>query len=202
MILFARGVGVIDLPDGRVKLRQTGDYPWRGDVGVEVEVNEVGEFTLAVRIPGWARGIPSPGGLYSYASEAGGYSLQVNGEPLETEPVKGYVRIKRNWRQGDVVALELQMPVRLVKADDRVAANRGKVAVERGPLVYCLEEVDADRPLDEIRVRPEDEFQLEFNPGLLGGIYSLTSAGMRLVPYYSWAHRGAGAMKVWLDLAE
>ena len=165
------------------------------------------EFGLALRIPDWCRT----------------YELRVNGEAVSAAPEKGYVTIARTWQAGDAVELELAMPVRLVRAHPRVRDDAGKLAVMRGPLVYCAEQVDNGARLEELRVDPRADFQAEFCPYLLGGVvrieapgervsedgwdgllyvddaeYALDDAELVFVPYYAWGNRGLGEMSVWL----
>jgi DUF1680 family protein len=112
---------------------------------------------------------------------------------------KGYAVIDREWDAGDVVELSLPMPVRKVLCDPRVIDNRGKAALQRGPLVYCVEERDADRPLTTLSLGAETGFTARREPALLRGVVTLRGEGVTAVPYYAWANRGPGAMKVWLQ---
>ena len=154
----------------------------------------------AQRLPGWARGRPVPSDLYRYRDAgADRVEVAVNGDAV-TPPVTdaGYLEITREWRSGDVVTLGLPMPVRFVEADDRVEADRGKVALERGPLVYCLEQADNGGDVRQRILTAPAEWQPEPRPDLLGGITVLTNGELTAVPYFAWGHRGAGSMAVWL----
>lgn len=186
--LYVGGEGKIELADGRtVVLRQQTRYPWDGAVRLTVE--PVGEMSFGVklRIPGWCQGA----------------TLAVNGQTLENAaPVKGYAAIRRAWHSGDVVELNLPMPVERMQADPRVEADRGRVALQRGPLVYCLE--DADNPVDvRTIVLPPDietaaaphsrrrpgQLRVEHDPGLLGGVTVIRGAGLAAdaAPVADWS---------------
>ncbi|WP_432563355.1 glycoside hydrolase family 127 protein [Kineococcus sp. SYSU DK003] len=217
----AEGVQLHQFTTGTVEaagasLQVTTDYPWDGKVRVEVTATR-GEFELALRVPAWAEGT----------------SATVNGSAVDA--VAGeYLRIRRDWSVGDVVELELPMTVRMVEADPRVDAVRGCVVVERGPLVYAVEQVDLPDGLvaDDVRVRVAElrGAQAEHRPDLLEGVTVLQlpvhaalgaatgplyrPAGdepapaaaeetlhVPAVPYYAWANRGLGAMRVWLPRA-
>lgn len=175
-------------------------------------------MTLHIRIPGWARGKPVPGDLYRYIrSNPEPVRLLINGESVPVRIKNGYAVLRRKWQPKDRITLNLTMTVRRVSAHEGVAANRGKVAVERGPLVYCAEGID--QPDKQVRhlVLPHDtEFEVQFEPGLLNGVYiirspvravhALSNKGLpdypsqtlTLIPYYAWAHRGRTEMSVWL----
>jgi DUF1680 family protein len=213
--LFARGTGKLKVVDTDLEIVQTTEYPWEGDVRIEVKPARDAEFTLAVRIPGWAMNRPVPSDLYTYMEEAeGAPALKLNGEPLELLVEKGYALVTRVWKAGDVVELSLPMPVRRVKAHEAVEEDRGRVAVERGPLVYCVEGTDNDGRVSNLVLPDRAALAAEARPGLLNGVVvikgeaeALSEKGGRiiadkktvtLIPYYAWANRGKGEMTVWL----
>jgi DUF1680 family protein len=141
--LFVGGKTRVDLNGRKVDLGQATDYPWKGDVAISVKPDKEAEFALHVRVPGWAREQPVPSDLYKYKDGAGQpYTLSVNGQAAKTELVRGYAVLRRRWKAGDTVSLSLPMPVRRIVSDDRVAANKGRVALERGPIVYAIESID------------------------------------------------------------
>ncbi len=190
-----------------VRLDVKTNYPWKGDVALTVR--DAATFALKLRAPGWCRR----------------WTLRVNGEAVESKARDGYIALEREWSAGDVVELSLDMPVELVRANPRVYEDAGKVAVARGPLVYCLEEADNTRNLHLVRLggaKPGD-FEARWKPDKLGGIVELTSPGLResdagwgetlysgvnaigsaparltWIPYYSWANRDPGEMRVWV----
>ena len=143
--LFIGSRAEVPLPTGKVVLRQTTRYPWQGEVQIAVEPQARAEFDLLVRIPAWCQGAASLDDLYEVVGRpvSGAVRLKVDGQLVEPlEIVRGYARVHRRWEPGDVVELAMDMPVRLVRANPRVAADRGRVALMRGPLVYCLEGLD------------------------------------------------------------
>jgi DUF1680 family protein len=219
--LFVSGTAAVALDDGRtVDLVQETRYPWDGAVRLTVNPRADGSFTIAVRLPGWARNEPVPSDLYRFLEPAGGpATVEVNGTPVPLDLQKGYVSLKRDWRRGDVITLLLPMPVRRVVANERVAADRGRVALQRGPIVYCAEW--PDNPGGHVRslVLPDDApLAAEFRPELLNGVTVITGQAIApetepgvvkphrqafmAIPYYAWANRGPGEMAVWLQRAE
>jgi hypothetical protein len=215
--LYVGGMGEVAVGDTLVTVRQQTNYPWDGRVRIRVEVPRPTDFALHVRIPGWARGKPMPGDLYQYLPQSESpYSLFINGQSLSGVPiVKGYAVLQRNWDSGDLVELDLPMPIRTVVADESVAANRGRVALERGPLVYCCEAVDNGGTIRDLVLPTDDELSPERRADLLGGITVITGPGRKAerqsdgsitftlvtvtaIPYSAWAHREMGEMAVWL----
>jgi DUF1680 family protein len=197
--LYVAGEARVAMPEGEVRLVMEGNYPWDGALRFTVDPERPATFTLALRIPGWAQGRPLPGDLYRYLDGASDpIALRVNGEAVPLEIEGGFARIARSWRSGDTVELTLPMPVRRVLAHERVADDRGKVAVERGPLVYCAEGIDNGGRALSLELADDAAWQTERRDDLLGGITTLRGGGVTLVPYYVWAHRGPGEMAVWL----
>jgi len=218
--LFISGTAQIELAHGRVKLIQTTDYPWDGRVTIAVEPERAGAFALKIRIPGWATGAPVPSDLYSYVDDTrnrSGYGIKVNGEPVgQPCTVDGYLSIDRVWEKGDKAEIEFDMPIRLVRCHEMVESNRGRLAIERGPIVYCLEAVDNGGHVQNIWMRQDVKFTAERRDGLLGGVTVIRGNGFALhqkepdalvislpteltaIPYYAWDHREAGEMTVWI----
>lgn len=201
----------------KLVLEQETGYPWNGDIRIRVAQGNL-PFTMHLRIPGWVRGAVLPSDLYRYADgQELGYTVTVKGEPVAGELQKGYLLIDRKWKKGDVVEVNFDMKPRIVKANGKVEADRGRVAVERGPLVYCAEWPDNDFNVHNILLNQHPAFQVEERPDLLYGIHEITTdaqalsydaAGklavrdvkLTLIPYYAWAHRGEGDMEVWLPI--
>ena len=207
--LFVENSAEIELDGKKVAVSQKTDYPWNGDVTLKVDGNEAGKFTLKVRIPGWVRNEVVPGDLYEYADGlTPEWSVAVNGKKVDAKVGKdGYVALTRNWQAGDEVSVHFDMPVRTVEANPNVEDDRGKLAVERGPLVYCAEW--ADNAGKDVHNTPVggSSFQVVPNYGITntegdGKVFRVTeikaSDGLALIPYYAWNHRGAGNMEVWL----
>ncbi len=214
--LYDSGRATVTVGGTSVDLVQETAYPWRGDVAIRISPERPAGFTVRLRVPGWVRGQPLPSDLYRYAENANlDYALWLNGEPVDARLDKGYLVVRRRWERGDVLRLQFDMRPRRVRAHERVAADRGRVAVERGPIVYCAEAVDNGGAVYDLMLPPDSRFIAEHRPSLLGGVtvikgdarraYRARSGELRfrphrlvLVPYYAWAHRELGEMVVWL----
>ena len=212
--LYAEGSASIKVDDRvTVKLAQKTDYPWNGRVRLTVTPNQASEFTLCLRIPGWASGRPVPSDLYRFANaKVPPVTLNVNGKTADASPkADGYVHLKRRWQAGDFVQLDLPMPINRVYAHEKVEADKGKVALMRGPIIYCLEALDhPDVDVSHLVLPPNADLRAEHRPGLLGGVTVLQGKALAdgkrpvtltAIPYYAWANREKGAMTVWLDEA-
>ena len=215
--LFTSSDARVEVAGVPVRLRQETRYPWEGRVRLVVEPEREVAFPLYVRIPGWARGEVMPGELYRFAdADPEQPTLRVDGRELPLDLERGYARIERTWRTGDVVELDLPMPVRRVLAHAAVENDRGRVALQRGPLVYCAEWPDNGGGALNIVVPDHASFESEFRPDVLDGVQvirgdveaiqedsrgeSAPTAPHRLtaIPYFAWANRGMGEMAVWM----
>lgn len=214
--LFMENSARIRVGGKRVDISQHTSYPWNGDIALTVDGNRAGQFDLRIRIPGWVRGQVVPSDLYSYDDGvATGYTVSLNGQPVEATLEDGYFRISRKWRKGDREDIHFDMAPRVVRAHEAVEADRGRVAVERGPLVYCAEWPDNDFDVLRVLINRTPRFEVIERPDLLNGITQLVTDGqeasydgkgrlvlrdvkINMIPYYAWAHRGAGNMSVWL----
>jgi DUF1680 family protein len=187
--LFIDNTAEFEVNKKSVKLRQETDYPWDGVVTLTVEsVSAPLKESVRLRIPDWCAS----------------YAITVNDEPVASPVIeKGYAVLNREWNAGDKIILSLDMPVEVVAADSRVKENAGKRAVRRGPLVYCVEEVDNKDCFNEIALSPETTYQATFQPSLLNGVATVTASNgdksFTMIPYYAWDNRDAGEMKVWID---
>jgi len=202
--LYVQSDAQIALGARVVGIAQRTRYPWDGAVELAVTPPPAGDFELALRIPGWARNQPVPGGLYHFAAPVDTPAgLAVNGQKVAVELRDGYAVIRRKWVSGDTVALSLPMPVRAVAASEAVAADRGRLALQRGPLVYCFEGVDAADGKVLARTFPDvAALRPEFRAELLGGVTVLSGAANgQAIPYFAWANRGPDEMAVWLATA-
>ena len=140
-----------------------------------------------------------PSDLYRYADgKELGYTVKVNGEPVSGELEDGYFVIDREWKQGDVARLHFDMEPRLVEADEQVEDDRGRLAVERGPLVYCAEWPDNTGDVLEAQLPSDPQFTLGSKEIAGTDVVSISTDSLTLIPYYAWAHRGQGQMAVWL----
>ncbi|MDX1682780.1 MAG: glycoside hydrolase family 127 protein, partial [Phycisphaeraceae bacterium] len=183
-----------------VQLSQTTDYPWSGRVTITVDSPSSQPLALCLRIPGWAQGRPVPGDLYTAATPPPP-NLTVNDEPAEfDERQDGYGILRRTWQAGDTLTLNLPLPIQRVYAHRKVEACRGRVALMRGPLVYCLEQTDHDVDLDQLAISPDTQLHASPTPGPLPGITAIRSKtpDLTAIPYYAWNNREPGKMAVWL----
>lgn len=205
--LFIGGSATIKMADNTVRLVQETRYPWDGDVKITVEPKRSGEFTICVRIPGWARNEPVPSDLYRFLNKNPKKAkLKVNGEFVELNIDKGFASISRRWEKGDTIELSLPMPIRRVVSHPNVKDNAGRTAVQRGPVVYCFEGVDNPQGVAKLVLPADTKLYTEYHGDLLGGVVTIKSQGeisqesieVVAIPYYAWAHRGKSEMAVWL----
>jgi len=214
--LFMSNTSDITLKGKKINLIQTTEYPWDGSVGIEVNPASKQTFALKIRIPGWLLGKVTPSSLYRYDDDKTlKYSVKVNGKTVESELSHGYFTVNRTWKKGDKVEVSFGMEPRIVKANNKVEADRGRVAIERGPVVYCAEWPDNDFSVLSVMMNRTPTFTVEKKPDLLYGINEIKTAAQTLayddkgrlqtkdvtltmIPYYAWAHRGSGEMSVWI----
>ena len=199
--LFMGNTSTLQVNGQPVTLKQETAYPYSGDVTLTVE-QATQPFTLKVRIPGWTRNEVVPSDLYTFADQKQStWSVKVNGEEVKADLQQGYCTINRDWKAGDVVDLSFDLQPRLVKANEQVEADRGLVAVQCGPIVYCAESPDNAKPIDSISINQQTQLKVEWQPEKLYGINQIvTNDGVTLIPYYAWAHRGVSDMEVWIPL--
>ncbi|MFZ9936295.1 MAG: glycoside hydrolase family 127 protein [Luteolibacter sp.] len=210
--LYAAGEAVVDMKGiGKVNLRQETRYPWDGKIQLAVTPASPAEFTLCLRIPQWARGNPVPGDLYRYADAEPSHriTLLANGEPVDATPCKdGYVHLTRTWKPGDTIELDLPMPARRVHSHPNVAENRGRVALMRGPVVYCFEGIDNPATdLFQACLSKDGELASTHHIDLLHGVTTITAPAsdaegkpvqLTAIPYLAWANRGKTPMNLWM----
>ncbi len=221
--LYVANEATVDMRNGSVHITQKTRYPWDGAVRIRLTFPTNNKnFAVCLRIPGWAQNEPVPSDLYRYLNpEKQEVTVMVNDESVPLSLEKGYARINRSWESGDVVELILPMPIRRVTAHENVEADRGKVAMERGPLVFCAEWPDnPDGHVRNFLLNDDTPLKTEFLPDLLRGVQVIrgTVDAYRVIddegnmakskkdfvaiPYYAWAHRGKGEMAVWLAREE
>lgn len=185
--LFIGSKSTISLMENPVSVSQVTEYPWEGAVKIHVDPEKPGLFSVKLRLPEWCSN----------------YSIQVNGKKVKAAEDLHYLVLKRTWEKGDVIDFNMDMPVRMVAADPRVNENNGKRAIERGPLVYCMEECDNKGNYDLARLSDKTKYTTTFEKNLLNGVVSITAnsgnESYKFIPYYSWDNRDAGKMKVWID---
>ena len=205
----------------KVKVSQKADFPWDGKVEIIIDPESAGRFALKLRIPGWARNEAIPGNLYKFSdTNTETCKIMVNGEQIVVKPGNGYTVIERKWKKGDKIRLDIPMPVRKVIADERIKDDVSKMAIQRGPLVYCAEWPDNNNgKVLNLIFEEESDFASVFVPDLLNGTQVISSSGRQtrkilgggieildkedvtLIPYALWNNRGPGQMMVWLPLS-
>lgn len=210
--LYIQGKSEMKTADNQVQLVQTTGYPWEGKVSIQVKPEKESEFAVRLRIPGWLQSTPVASDLYVYTAPAEKYTLKVNGSTVKPAEGDGYATIVRTWKPDDVIELELPMEVRRVKANDQVEDDRGMLAMERGPIVYCLEGIDQPDSVVFNKFIPADaKIGATFDANLLKGVMVLSGTAkevekdrsikdvpFKAVPYSTWNNRGAGQMEVWV----
>ena len=223
--LFAANTATIQVNGKDVTLEESTNYPWDGDISIKVLKNKAKAFNMLIRIPGWVQNQVVPSDLYSFSDDIfSTYEVRVNGQRVDGALENGYLVINRNWKKGDVVSIHFDMPVRTVVANPRVADDRGRIAVERGPLVYCAEWADNEGVNPHHLLLPrQPKFEVMPAYSILNtegnnkyfdvtaiaaqaqdvhvdrdGRIAAKDVSVKLIPYYAWNHRGAGKMDVWL----
>ena len=187
--LYIGNTGQIRIGETDILLTQETDYPWDGSVKLTISTSQPLEKEIRLRIPNWSKT----------------YDLSINGKRINVSEKKGYAVIK-DWKSQDVIALDMDMPVEIVAADPHVKENFGKRAIQRGPLVYCMEEIDNPEYFDQIQLSPSTTFQTAFVSDILNGIKTIKTNGRAqsatFIPYYAWDNRKAGKMRVWIPYNE
>ena len=216
MNLFLSNKSNLTVGGKKVALSQTTEYPWNGDITVNVDQNAAGQFAMKIRIPGWVRNQVVPSNLYQYTDgKRLGYTVTVNGSVVGAISADGYYTIDRRWKKGDKVQIHFDMEPRTVRANNKVEADRGMVSIERGPIVYCAEHPDNSFDIMGALINQNPQFTL--GKGEIAGtpVQTLTTSAqtlnfnkqgkleaqdqtLTLIPYYAWCHRGSGKMRVWL----
>ena len=198
--LFVASKTNFDLKKQKFQMVQDTKYPWEGNVKFRISADKPVKFNLKIRVPGWAVNKPVPGDLYAYLDEpAKETRLFINNEPAEIKTVNGYISIDKSWKDGDMVELVLPMETKKVIPNENIKDIVGKVAIERGPIVYCAEQVDNPAGVLNRKINVESEFSLKYDSALLQGVVKLETDSLKLIPYYAWSHRGLGEMEVWFN---
>lgn len=205
--LYMAGEATIPLKSGEVKLAVDTKYPWDGRVKINVAPKTPAEFAVNLRVPEWCEKA----------------TVSVNGTAIANPTMdKGYAVIRQQWNTGDAIEMDMPMPVRRIQAHPNVAANRGRIALQRGPMVFCLEAVDNGGKVFDLVLPRDSELKTEFEPDMLGGILTVKARGLKYpardwkdklylptpaqaepveltaVPYCVWDNRAPGEMTVWI----
>lgn len=215
--LFAASTAKITLNKKQVTIVQENNYPWDGQLTFKVDPQGKQDFSVFMRIPGWAQNQIVPSDLYSIKNPGHqNVSISVNGKPFQYQIKQGYATLARTWKKGDVITMSLPMEVQKVTARKNLTDDIGKIALERGPLVYCAEWKDNGGLASNLILAPDASFTSEFKSDLLNGVVLLKSEANAItvdsemqtvqtrrqpfvaIPYYAWANRGKGEMVIWL----
>lgn len=216
--LYMSNNASITLGEKKISVEQETNYPWGGKVVTRISPSRNEVFSLYMRIPGWAVNKPVASDLYRYLNPSPSVLpvLKINGKETAYEEKDGYAVLTRKWKKGDAVELVFPMEVKKVLANEAVEADRGRMALEYGPVVYCFEEVDNGN-IDQIMLLGNQTFKSNYEPSLLNGIMTLTAENttslnvsdnkvqmqqktVKAIPYYAWNHRGIGSMAVWMPI--
>jgi DUF1680 family protein len=214
--LFVASKTTIETAGNSIKIEQRTNFPWDGQVIIAVSPNKKSKHTIKIRIPGWAQG-KAVGDTYTFLEpDQTKFQISMARSQLRYVMENGYAVVTREWKKGDEIILDLPMEVRRVISNSKVLENQNKVALQRGPLVYCLEHPDNNGHVFNIILSDSSKFQLRKEPDLLGGIVSIeteaavaqvssdghtistVSKQVKAIPYYTWANRGEGEMQVWI----
>ncbi len=207
--LYASNKANLKIDNADIFIEQRTDYPLEGKILLSLNLENPLQFTLKLRIPGWAQNQVLPGDLYSYINQSDGkISIKINNREIEFQNNHGYAAINRVWNNNDIIELTIPMEVKHIAANEKVKENKNLTALEYGPVVYCVEGIDNNNSLDKLTIPDDAVLRVEYKENLLGGINVITGEvpskdgreKLRLtaVPYYAWSNRGEGTMKVWL----
>jgi uncharacterized protein len=215
--LFISSNTEIPLTSGKVQIDLDGNYPWSGKMEVGINPEKMQDFTLKIRIPGWLGEEATPGGLYRFEKPVSEeVTIRVNDQPVDWKLNNGYALLRRQWSRNDRVTIDFPMPVREVIAREEVEENRGRVALQRGPLVYAFEGIDNEGRIFDTLLPGSQKYETEHIRGLLGGVTVIRTSGKTIkgndegdglvfrqkeltaIPYYAWNNRGPGEMQVWM----
>ncbi len=196
----------------KVPVEMTTNYPWDGRVLIELSPEKPSTFELNIRLPGWVKGEPAPGKLYSFLEEEPtDVGLEVNGTKIQATQKNGYLVLKRQWKKGDRISYTLPMDVREIKSRPEVLANQGKIAIQRGPLVYCVEGVDNGGTVLDAALSVNPEFEVKDYQVVDEKVKAISfkaktqinseSKILTAIPYYTWANRGSNEMLVWIPVS-
>jgi DUF1680 family protein len=216
--LFVESNTTIPLKNGNVNVKMETNYPWDGRVKLNIDPEKKGKFKVYLRIPGWIKNKPVPGDLYRYESDMDIFDtdIMVNGKPLNSKHESGYSVIDREWKKGDVVEYSIPMEPFILVAREELKQDKERVAIQRGPIVYCIEGADNNGKAWNVLFAPSTELKVIDYKVLDEPIKALTTEvpvvivaedGLSLktekkkiiaIPYYTWANRGRNEMQVWL----
>ena len=195
--------------DGKTfRLKQLTEYPWNGKVEISVFPGKERNLKIMLRIPGWMYNNPVPSDLYYYDDPGDAdWSIKINGEQYKGLIINGYVAVEREWKNGDIISLNLPMNIHRVKANENVKSDSGRVALQRGPVVWCMEGIDNPQGVFNTVIPGSVDFKYitgngtPHKEGIIEGKVKDTDGNdviLKAVPYAFWANRGGGEMAVWM----
>lgn len=209
--LFMNNQTEIDVQGNFLRLEQSTMYPWEGRVQIDIQQEEEIEARLMIRIPGWSQNDPVPSDLYQFTRMTKQKTrILMNGKEVEFDMSKGYAVLNKTWKKGDKIEVIFPMEAKTILSHEQIKANTGKVAVQRGPLIYCAEGIDNLGHALDLELNSRKELKATYDADLLQGVSVLTGQGrimdggkkkkipVKLIPYYAWSHRDISPMAVWL----
>ena len=213
--LFIAGTAHLQVNNTNIKIVQQNNYPWDGLLSFTVDPDSKTSFALRIRIPGWVHSAAIPSDLYSFDKKFSmPFTINLNGRPIDYELENGYAVIQRTWAKGDKIQMNLPIEVKKVVANKSLMEDQNKVALQRGPIIYCAEWKDNDGSVSNIMIPENSIFKAQYQENLLNGVTVLKTEVIRKdsldkgvkksiltsIPYYSWANRGKGEMRVWFPI--
>jgi DUF1680 family protein len=214
--LFISGTSSLTVNNKPVQIEQKNNYPWDGKLTFHIAPKTSQAFRLLVRIPGWSQGQAMPSDLYTYENASDKKAtITINGKPENYTITNGYAVLNRKWKKGDVVEVNLPMDVQRITANKKVEDDQGKIALQRGPLIYCAEWPDNNGKVSNLILPKGTSLTPEYKADMLQGVtvlkgeataikidtknnaVSTVKQNFTAIPYYAWAHRGKGEMMVW-----
>lgn len=217
--LYIESSATIDINGDAVHIQQENNYPWDGQLNFIISPSKPAVYSIMLKIPGWATNKPAPGNLYTFVNaNSADIEILVNDEKvINPDTSNGYFVLKRKWKKGDNINLFIPMDVNRIKSNEKVTVSTGKYAFQRGPLVYCFEDIDNSGTINNTLVPDSSHITSTFNEGLLNGVVTIQTDGYKVfeeesgrrmlsdrpikltaIPYYTWANREATPMKVWM----
>ena len=215
--LFIGSNTSIQTSKGKIEVEQKTNYPWDGNIAINISPEKKMKYKIYVRIPGWAKDKPVPGNTYKYLNDSKDtFTLTLNHQPVNYKMENGYAVIEREWKEGDELNINLPMNVKRVVATDSIKQNENRVALQRGPLIYCLEHNDNNGKVMNLILPDNASFSAQYTGEMLNGVVTISGDALALqpslnanaveavhqpfiaIPYYAWANRGAGEMAVWI----
>ncbi len=218
--LFISSQSEFDIKGQKVRVEQSSQIPWSGQVELKINSDNTTRFPLHIRIPGWASERPVPSDLYSFtAGPSRKTIIRVNGKAVEYTMEKGYAVVEQSWKKGDLVQIDFPYEVRTIQSHSEIPTNQNRIALQAGPVVFCVESVDNLGYATNLLLDGKQDFQLVYEKDLLGGVMTIhgqadallenakgkidkQSIPFKAIPYYAWANRGASDMLVWIPAEE